>query len=85
MLEKGDELYWLDIRFRMLSAPELARAHSFPKSYIFTGTQADQVAQVGNSVPVKLAKALCKEILKQYVRAPKTAPVPRATVHKQAA
>ena len=55
----------LDILFRMLRPRELARAQSFPDSYQFTGKTEDVVKQIGNAVPVKLAKALCKTALIQ--------------------
>jgi DNA (cytosine-5)-methyltransferase 1 len=54
----------LDIRFRMLQPHELAAAMSFPKSYQFTGTREQKVKQIGNAVPVKLAEALCRSLLK---------------------
>lgn len=50
----------LDIRIRMLKPSELAAAHSFPKGYKLSGSRADQVKQIGNSVPVQTAKALVK-------------------------
>ncbi len=53
----------LDIRFRMLQPHELAAAMSFPKSYSFTGTRQDKVKQIGNAVPVNLAKNLVKAVL----------------------
>jgi len=54
----------LDIRFRMLKPRELARAMSFGDDYKFAGNRAEQVKQIGNAVPVCLAAALCKEVLK---------------------
>lgn len=53
----------IDCFFRMLKPSELAKAHSFPDWYNIQGTQSDQVRQIGNSVPVKTAKALCTEAL----------------------
>ena len=50
----------LDVRIRMLKPSELAAAHSFPKDYKLSGTRADQVKQIGNSVPVRTAKAIVK-------------------------
>lgn len=55
--------YLLDIRFRMLQPHELARAMSFPDDYRFTGNREQVVKQIGNAVPVKLAKQLCKCLL----------------------
>lgn len=53
----------LDIRFRMLQPHELARAMSFPADYQFTGNREQKVKQIGNAVPVNLAKALCRALL----------------------
>lgn len=52
----------IDIRIRMLKPSELAAAHSFPKGYKLSGSRADQVKQIGNSVPVRTAKAIVKAI-----------------------
>lgn len=52
----------IDIRIRMLKPSELAAAHSFPKDYKLSGSRADQVKQIGNSVPVQTAKAIVKAI-----------------------
>ena len=51
--------YTLDIRYRMLQPHELALAHNFPVNYDFSGNKTQIVKQIGNSVPVYLAKALC--------------------------
>lgn len=53
----------LDIRFRMLYPKELAAATSFPETYVFKGTREDTVKQIGNAVPVRLAKAHIKHII----------------------
>lgn len=53
----------LDITFRMFMPRELARVQSFPDDYVFTGTASDVVKQIGNAVPPKMAKALCKGLL----------------------
>lgn len=58
--------YRLDIRFRMLQPHELARAQGFPDSYKFQGTKSDIVKQIGNAVPVNLAKALISALLEDY-------------------
>jgi len=55
--------FLLDILFRMLQPNELAAAMSFPKSYMFAGNREEKVKQIGNAVPVNLAKALCKAML----------------------
>ncbi len=52
------EKYMLDIRFRMLQPKELAKAQGFPEDYIFKGTKAEQVKQIGNAVPPNTAMSL---------------------------
>lgn len=52
----------LDIKFRMLLPDELARAMSF-NGYHFEGRRVDVVKQIGNAVPVNLAKHLCLVLL----------------------
>ena len=46
------------IGFRMLKPHELAAAQSFPRDYIFTGSKADVVKQIGNAVCPKMSLAL---------------------------
>lgn len=65
--------YVLDIHFRMLQPKELAAAQGFPSSYEFTGTKTEIVKQIGNAVPVNLAKALCKAVLRESIRVDKRA------------
>lgn len=55
----------VDIYLRMLKPEELAKAHSFPDGYILTGNKRDQVKQIGNSVPVETARAICRTILEK--------------------
>ena len=43
---------------RGLSPREAARIQTFPDDYVITGAQNSWYAQVGNAVPVKLAKAI---------------------------
>jgi DNA (cytosine-5)-methyltransferase 1 len=54
--------YALDIRLRMLRPHELAAAMSL-NNYILKGKMEDQVKQIGNAVPVQLAKALCAQVI----------------------
>lgn len=61
----NNQLYKLDIRLRMLEPYELAAAHSMA-GYIFQGSRADQVRQVGNSVPSSVAEALTGSILNHF-------------------
>lgn len=49
---------------RGLSPREAARIQTFPDDYIITGSQNVWYAQVGNAVPVKLAKAIGDGIMK---------------------
>lgn len=54
--------YQLDIRFRMLQPHELAAAMSLD-NYKLMGNKTDQVKQIGNAVPERLARALCRSLL----------------------
>lgn len=59
-----DHLPWgLDIRFRMLQPRELAAAMGFPADYEIRGNKTETVKQIGNAVPVHLARALCRQLL----------------------
>lgn len=49
---------------RGLSPREAARIQTFPDDYVITGSQNLWYAQVGNAVPVKLAKAIGEGIMK---------------------
>lgn len=51
---------YIDILLRMLKPSELAAAHSFPADYVLTGNRGEQVKQIGNSVPVMTAAAMCE-------------------------
>lgn len=62
MLEDGRII---DIYIRMLKPSELAAAHSFPEDYVLTGNRGQQIKQIGNSVPVMTAAAMCESALKQ--------------------
>lgn len=53
----------LDIRFRMLQPRELAAAMGFPESYEIAGNKTETTKQIGNAVPVNLARALCAQVL----------------------
>ncbi len=56
---------YVDILLRMLKPSELAAAHSFPKDYVLTGNRSEQVKQIGNSVPVMTAAAMCEADFKK--------------------
>lgn len=61
-LKIADGLY-LDIRFRMLKAHELAAGMGFPATYRFVGNVEEQVRQIGNAVECNQAEALCLALL----------------------
>jgi len=61
--DEAGKKWIVDIYFRMLEVDELARAMSFPEGYLFMGTRDDRVKQIGNSVPVRTAQALCHSML----------------------
>lgn len=48
---------------RGLSPREAARIQTFPDDYVFKGNQNSWYAQIGNAVPVKLAKAIGEGII----------------------
>jgi DNA (cytosine-5)-methyltransferase 1 len=54
----GETYAITDIGMRMLQPRELAKAQGFPESYHLIGTQAQQIAKLGNSVPPPVARAL---------------------------
>lgn len=57
--------YLLDIRFRMLQPGELAAAQGFRSDYKFTGNKTEQVKQIGNAVPRRLARSIVAAVLSQ--------------------
>lgn len=62
LVEIDGQVYALDIRFRMLTNKELARAMGF-EGYTFTGNVGEVTRQIGNAVAVNLAAALVTAIL----------------------
>ena len=58
----------LRLPVKLLAINRLAAAHSFPRDYHFAGNREKKVRQIGNSVPVGLAEALCLEALRGLVR-----------------
>ncbi len=49
---------------RVMTPRELARLQSFPDHFIFEGSKSQQLVQIGNAVPVGLAKAVAEHIKK---------------------
>lgn len=58
-----------DVGMRMFQPRELARAQGFPDEYVLTGTKANQVHKIGNSVPpvmaMVLSRANCPELIER--------------------
>jgi DNA (cytosine-5)-methyltransferase 1 len=52
------------IETRPLNVAEYARIQSFPDDYIFCGTKLQKYKQIGNAVPVLLAKAVAESVMK---------------------
>lgn len=48
---------------RRLRTPELAALQGFPDGYSFAGNRRERVRQLGNAVPVPVAKAMIKSVL----------------------
>lgn len=69
ILVTPDGEYRIDINFRMLQWHELAAATSFPADYQFHGNQGDKVKQIGNAVPIRTGKRLCKAQLAPFIQA----------------
>lgn len=65
ILEDGRQI---DIFMRMLTPRELARAHSVPDDFVITGNKTEQTKQIGNSVPVRTARALVRTLLERYTK-----------------
>lgn len=49
---------------RVITAREMARLQSFGDDFIFCGSKKDQLVQIGNAVPCKLARAVGLSIIK---------------------
>jgi DNA (cytosine-5)-methyltransferase 1 len=53
----------LNVSYRMLKPKELKQAQGFPEEYTITGNKSEKCEQIGNAVPVNMAKELCKHAL----------------------
>lgn len=53
---------------RHFTIEELKRIQSIPDDYILTGNQHQQVQQIGNSVPPKMAEVIATSVLEQVLR-----------------
>lgn len=51
---------------RSMTPRELARLQSFPDNFIFKGSKASILKQLGNAVPCLLSEALAKNIINMY-------------------
>lgn len=56
-------MYIHPTELRTLSVREAARIQSFPDDFEFIGNQQDTYVQVGNAVPVLMAKAIGESVL----------------------
>ena len=59
--------YYHPTENRRITIREMARLQGYPDEYIFFGSKSEQSRQVGNSVPIGLAKELAEEIY-QFIR-----------------
>lgn len=56
----GKDYQIVDITLRMLEPHELSAAQGFPEDYVLTGTKANQIAKIGNSVVPTMAEAIVR-------------------------
>lgn len=66
----GEDFTIVDIGMRMLEPHELATAQGFPPEYILTGTKAQRIKRIGNSVCPRVARALVAANLVEPTRKP---------------
>ena len=52
------------IETRPLTVREYARIQTFPDSWKFSGSESSQYKQIGNAVPVNLAKAMGHSLIR---------------------
>jgi len=51
---------------RLLTLRECARLQTFPDSFVFTGSAASRIQQIGNAIPPMLARTVAEHIAKEY-------------------
>lgn len=55
-------------QLRSISLREGAILQTFPEDFIFSGTKVEIARQIGNAVPVKLAEAIGRQIIKSHLK-----------------
>ena len=58
--------YYHPTENRRITIREMARIQGYPDDFIFLGNKSEQSRQVGNSVPIGLAKVLAEQIYSHY-------------------
>lgn len=51
---------------RLLTLRECARLQTFPDSFVFTGSAASRIQQIGNAIPPLLARKVAEHIASEY-------------------
>lgn len=51
---------------RLLTLRECARLQTFPDSFVFAGSAASRIQQIGNAIPPILARTVAEHIAKEY-------------------
>ena len=51
---------------RLLTLRECARLQTFPDSFVFAGSAASRIQQIGNAIPPMLARTMAEHIAKNY-------------------
>ena len=51
---------------RLLTLRECARLQTFPDSFVFAGSSASRIQQIGNAIPPILARTVAEHIAKEY-------------------
>lgn len=60
-------LVGFDLKYRMLKPLELARGQGFPDDYEFTGNKTERTQQIGNAIPINMARAIVQQLLSETV------------------